>query len=282
MPDNDQVPFQGNNPAGPMPGMLTYSPAQFSARQFVPKRPEGAISRWIDRGGDQIKSYLVDMLKHPEYLPGTGNLGGMAKPFFTPALINTLKQLHGQGKGLVETANLLGASHDTVGRQAKKLGLGFAMNRQKWTQDKYNNIQGMMDQGLTTDEIASKLGTTRGNLYKVINKFERPPDIPRQFSPDEKGALTDNITRLLGSSINEYSPTQRDIAKQLGVSLGTVQRIINKEGLPTDPSRAGQFKPADTAPSVPSMPNLNLPPPETGDYSAEGKAISDWFSRTQQ
>ena len=82
-------------------------PAQFNKKQFTPSRPEGAASRYIQGMGDTLADQLTHILKHPDMLVGTGELGAAIPK-------GNLQELLAKGMSYAEIANTLGMTKGAV------------------------------------------------------------------------------------------------------------------------------------------------------------------------
>jgi|SRR5882672_184809 len=112
------------NPDTDRNSLLNYTsneePAQFSPKQFIPSRPEGEASRYIQGMGDTLADQILSVLKDPSQIVGPGELGIFRK---IPGIDKIIKEGLAAGKSFPQLGRELGVDPTTVKRQADNLGL---------------------------------------------------------------------------------------------------------------------------------------------------------------
>lgn len=120
------------------------SPAQFNPKQFMPSRPEGEASRYIQGMGDTLADQLTHILKHPDMLVGTGELGATVPK-------GSLQEMLAQGMSYTEIANTLNMTKNAVAgainrmrgynnRTKTERAQGAEAKKQPYTPPKSNEI----------------------------------------------------------------------------------------------------------------------------------------------
>jgi hypothetical protein len=100
------------------------------AVQPVGGRQEGAITAWIDRQGDAFRGQVVDILRHPEYLIGPGELGAPLIGAFKPRF-STVGPVDLGGVRSGEKAALKGTTEITKAAEGANKGASPAENAEK-------------------------------------------------------------------------------------------------------------------------------------------------------
>jgi hypothetical protein len=125
------------------------------AVQPVGGRQEGAITAWINRQGDRFRGQVVDMLRHPEYLIGPGELGAPLIGAFKPRL-STVGPVALGGVRSGEKAAVEGAKEITKAAESANRGASPAENAEKALDARPARTP------LTSDEQAMKVKAQEG------------------------------------------------------------------------------------------------------------------------
>ena len=168
------------------------------AVQPVGGRQEGAITAWINRQGDAFRGQVVDMLRHPEYLIGPGELGAPLIGAFKPRL-STVRPVALGGVRSGEEAAVKGAKKSTKAAEGANKGASPAENAEKALDAKPARTP------LTSDDRGMKVQAQEGKPISV----EGIATIERHLSRPDLDAL-------------DWGPNQEMIARLRAALAGAI------------------------------------------------------------
>ena len=170
---------------------------------------------------------------------------------FAKEIIDTINKRRDAGMSLNEALDGTGVNRDTYYKAMRSPGTAKrkleSIQKLKYVDHCYTQ------RGMGTDEIATLLGVTRGQVNKYLRKLgieHKPRERKRKISP-ERAAAEDKERNLLERMINVEMRTLIEISQETGLSTSVIKTRIKRYGIVRGENARKRLKKGDTADSNP-------------------------------
>lgn len=142
----------------------------------------------------------------------------MSKPW-TKKEEERLRELWASELLVREIGRELGRSVRAIEARAYKLDLPHRQRRYDWTDEEIAQVARLREEGQTTDEIAARLGRTRGAVARIVSVRDMPAQRAPEWTVSEMAEAV---------ALREQGLTSEEIGARIGRTARAVEVFISK------------------------------------------------------